>query len=585
MSRKKRFLILFSTLFIVFLSALLLRQGLKSADTRFTEYTTALFRQEVSSNAITLHYTLKDPSSYQISDTPVNLGRVSIDTAAMGAAAENELARLHTFEAFSLSSENRLIYDLLEDSFTSSAQMAPYALYEEPLSPLTGTQAQLPILLSEYQFYSQEDVETYLKLLKEMPEYFQAIIDFEQAKADAGLFMTSERADSVMDECDAFVNMGNQHYLHETFKTRISDLNLSHQDYDSYIEQNASAISQYVYPAYEALKTCLYELKDTGQNENGLCYLPEGKEYYQLLVKEVTGSDRTLMELQTLTLSQIKSDLAAMEKAMGTLESSAQSDATDVGSEGSAGVDAADVFEDSNPTSLLTTLKEKIAGNFPAPADVNFSIKYVEESMEDYLSPAFYLIPAIDNSDENVIYINPLHMTDDLTLFTTLAHEGYPGHMYQTTYFANTNPAPIRQILGCGGYTEGWATYCEMMSYYFAPIPKAEATVMQKNSSIMLGLYALADMGIHYEGWTLTDTIRFFSDYGISDTDAIGEIYQLILGDPANYLKYYIGYVEFLELKKDAMAKWGDDFSQERFHREVLEIGPAPFAVLRDRML
>ena len=144
---------------------------------------------------------------------------------------------------------------------------------------------------------------------------------------------------------------------------------------------------------------------------------------------------------------------------------------------------------------------------------------------------------------------------------------GYPGHLYQTTYFAGQDPDPIRSLLDFGGYTEGWATYTEMISYYYAPMDHDLATLMQKNASILLGLYALADMGIHYDGWSLLDTIDFFRSYGITETDVIEEIYQLILGDPANYLKYYIGYVEFLELKKEAIRRWGDDFSQEKFHK------------------
>ena len=120
-----------------------------------------------------------------------------------------------------------------------------------------------------------------------------------------------------------------------------------------------------------------------------------------------------------------------------------------------------------------------------------------------------------------------------------------------------------------------------MLSYYFAPIKKTQATLMQKNSSILLGLYALADMGVHYDGWSLLDTTTFFREYGITDTKAIEEIYQLILSDPANYLKYYIGYVEFLELKKEAMTLWGKEFTQERFHKAVLDMGPAPFDLIR----
>lgn len=195
------------------------------------------------------------------------------------------------------------------------------------------------------------------------------------------------------------------------------------------------------------------------------------------------------------------------------------------------------------------------------------------------------MIPAIDNSAENVIYINQGHLPDDLSLFTTLAHEGYPGHLYQTTYYADTDPDPIRNLLSFGGYTEGWATYTEMMSYYYAPISKEQATLMQKNNSIILGLYALADMGIHYEGWTLLETISFFRSYGITDTDTIETIYELIIADPANYLKYYIGYVEFLELKKEAIEQWSDDFSQKKFHTAVLDIGPAPFELIHKNIL
>lgn len=555
----------FPILSLLFLFLLLLYQCSQSEDTRFETYTDTLFRQEVSSNAITLHYTLKDASAYHIHTIPTNLGRVSTDVNSIGAAAENAIASLEKYNPEKLSEDNQLTYLLLENNFLLAKEMAPYTLYEEPLSPLTGTQAQLPVLLSEYQFYTRKDVNTYLQLLKNLPEYFLGIMEFETAKSNAGLFMTEARANAVIEECDAFINMGTDNYLHSTFQNRLTTLNLSEKEYQSYIEQNHSIIETCVYPAYELLKSHLISLKNSGKNTNGLCYFPDGKDYYELLVKDVTGSNRTILELQSLTLSQITKDLTSMQNILTNWD----------------GEISSVHISDSNPTSILTTLKNKLTNKFPTPPDVNISVKYVEKSMEDYLSPAFYLIPAIDDSKDNIIYINPKHMNDDLSLFTTLAHEGYPGHLYQTTYFANTNPAPIRHLLSCGGYIEGWATYCEMMSYYFSPLTKSEATLMQKNSSVLLGLYALADIGIHYEGWNLSDTVNFFREYGIYDTAAIEEIFNLILGDPANYLKYYIGYVEFLELKKDAIEEWGTEFTEERFHAAILETGPVPFTLLR----
>ena len=108
---------------------------------------------------------------------------------------------------------------------------------------------------------------------------------------------------------------------------------------------------------------------------------------------------------------------------------------------------------------------------------------------------------------------------------------------------------------------------------------------MQKNSSVILGLYAAADIGIHYEGWTLQDTVKHFAAYGIDDEATIAEIYNYILGDPANYLKYYVGYLEILELKIDYMKQEGNDFSQKTFHKELLEVGPAPFEVVWKYMI
>lgn len=124
-----------------------------------------------------------------------------------------------------------------------------------------------------------------------------------------------------------------------------------------------------------------------------------------------------------------------------------------------------------------------------------------------------------------------------------------------------------------------------MCSYYLAPLSKPHATLLQKNNSIILGLYAAADIGIHHDGWSLEDTIEHFAAYGIEDEAVIAEIYQYILGDPANYLKYYVGYLEILELKKEYMKQKGNEFSQKEFHKELLEIGPAPFEVVRKYML
>lgn len=578
MSKKRSVVIVLLSFSILLSAVILFRHFYPNENSRFQAYTEDLFCQEVSSNTITLHFTLKEPEAYNLPDIPVSYGLVSTDTNLLCASAENALAVLHSYNRKQLSKENQTTYDILEYTFNASLKEAEYALYEEPLAPLTGTQSQLPLLLSEFHFYDTGDCDTYLELLTQTPEYFRSIIEFEQAKSRHGLFMSSQCADSIIEECRAFIQMGSDNYLYSSFEERLRELDLSKEKTDSYIDLNRQNIEAYIFPAYEELINALTALRTTGKNNIGLCGLPEGKEYYELTAAGQTGSSRTIPELQALTIKQMTEDTAAIQKSLSknVSENTAPAGMFD---------SRENILTDPEPAAVLSDLETKLSGSFPKPPKVNTQIKYVQKSMEEYLSPAFYMIPAIDNTAENVIYVNQGHMPDELSLFTTLAHEGYPGHLYQTVYYSATNPDPIRNLMNFGGYIEGWATYSEMMSYYLSPLSNEHATLMQRNSSVILGLYALADMGIHYDGWTLLDTVSFFRSYGITDTSTIEEIYNLIIADPGNYLKYYIGYVEFLELKKEAVEKWGEEFSQERFHKAVLEAGPSPFDILRKTVL
>ena len=573
--RKKIFLILPCCLLVIlisFLSGNAFWSSLhaESSDRQFRTFTRSLFQTEVSANTISLHYTLRSPSDYGIADIPATYGSLSSDPVAAKASVRNVLSSLQEFDPDTLSSENALTFKILDTYLKNASTGTDYLLYQEPLGPVSGIHTQLPVLLSEYSFYDTQDVETYLALLKETPSYFDSVIRFEQKKAASGLFMPDYQADSVLDTCQSFIDMGKENYLVNTFNERIASLDLLPENKkDSFQKENMKLVTEEIYPAYQNLITAIKSLKGKGMNEQGLSYFPYGKKYYEYLVRQTTGCNESISRLRLMTRAQILEDLSAMQKVLFPAD---------------AALTQASVLEQTSPDSMLDDLRSKITDTFPEIPDVDFQVKYVPESMQDYLSPAFYMIPAIDNLTENVIYINNGQTASGLNLYTTLAHEGYPGHLYQTVYFSASEPDPIRSILDFGGYVEGWATYAEMMSYYLAPLPKTEASLLQKNSSVILGLYALADMGIHYDGWSVTDTVRFFSDYGINDPNAVQSVYKLIIGSPANYLKYYIGYLKFYELKKEMADAMGNQFSQKEFHRAVLDVGPAPFEIVYDEV-
>ena len=615
-NRKK--MIFAGTVFVGIVGAVLLTRYIgdtaSGQNRAFEKFTNQMFCQETASNTISLHYTLKNPEQFGIEQGVVTLGTFPVEPETLLASVENLNQALETFSYKKLSADNQLTYNVLDYYLEIAEEDAKYLLYEEPLGIVSGVQTQLPVVLSEYQFYEKDDVDTYLKLLETVPSYFESLIAFERAKSAAGLFMSDTAANKVEEQCTAFINMRENNYLISTFVERINQVSeLSEKEKSDYIQKNASALEKDILPAYENLTAVLRDLQGTGKNEQGLCYFPEGKSYYEHVAEAMTGSNRSVEEMRDLTRRQMSEDLSDMEAVLGISGAGEEKDGRLTGNEsteekdgqfkenesveetigqlteeGQAARESAPIQVAAqipqNPVSILKELQTKTAVSFPEPPDIAYSVKYVPEALEEHLSPAFYMIPAIDAYQENVIYVNQAQMGNALTLYTTLAHEGYPGHLYQTVYYASRNPNPIRTILNFGGYVEGWATYAEMGSYYLAPLTKEQATLLQKNSSIILGIYTLADIGIHYEGWSRADTLSFFSGYGIQDVDTVNQIYDLIIGCPGNYLKYYIGYVEFLELKKQWSKEKGTEFSQKEFHEAVLDVGPAPFEIVEKYM-
>ena len=535
----------------------------------FDQFINDIFETEVTENTINLHFTISDPEKYGITDYPVTLGDLSNDAMSVSnARLENYLSGLSSFSYTELTLNQQLTYDILENYFQLQLDMADMYLYDELLRPSTGVQAQLPILYEEYSFNSKKDVEDYLKLLALTDEYFDQIISFEKEKADAGLFMSDFACQNIIDQCNAFIVDSDNHYLIETFNTRIDKLTgLTQSEKDHYRLQNEKMLREHIFPAYENLAAALTDLLGSGTNENGLCYFPEGKQYYEYLLAYNTGAAESVKTLENMISNervkvlQESSDLTTENPELWELASEATLTPTD-------------------SATTLNHLKEVMLDDFPAPPETSYTVSYIDDCVADYLAPAFYVIAPIDDYSHNSIYINETTDTTNISYFTTLAHEGFPGHLYQTVMTYESGIEPVRSILNYSGFVEGWATYVEFQSYHYAGLDDDVATILELNQDATLSLYASTDIGIHYEGWTLEDTKKFWNNYGITNDDAIESIFELIVEEPTHYLKYYIGFLKFEELKKGTSLKNIKNYNDKSFHQAVLSIGPAPFDIV-----
>ena len=530
-----------------------------------------LFSHMLLSDSITLNYSLSDPSVYGITETPATLGEYSEESVLVeNIYYENILTRLNNIDKNCLSEKDCLTYDIIYKTLSQYARSEDYVLYEEPLSPISGIQAKLPVLLAEYHFYNIEAIEKYFDIIECIPGYINNIIEFEQKKKEAGLFMSDSQADEIIKQCMDFIYSPDNNYLIKIFKDNISAVEgLTEEQVKNYCAQNKKLVIETLIPSYKTLINSLSELKGSGSVSGGLCHFPKGKEYYTALVHSQTGSEKSPKEIYSL----LESTLASCQKNMARIVS-ANPDIYDNLSN--------PVFAESEPDAIMQYLIANTGNTFPAPAN-KYNIKYVHPSLENTLSPAMYITPPIDCETADSIYINRAS-TGDSSLFPTLAHEGYPGHMCQTRTFMATSPHPVRLILDFGGYCEGWATYAELLSYDISGLDSNVAELLKNNKLAILCIYCLIDVGIHYYGWDMSDVCKLLNDNGITDASDIEEIYSGVLYEPALYLKYTLSCLEFMSMKERSAKALGSSFSAYKFHEFILTTGPAWFDILNEQL-
>jgi len=569
----------FFTIIIILLSISALVTGCSSQSKPLKEqksfdvYLNDLFRVEVQADSLSMNYSLASPENYGIKKTKTTLGEYSINHMRKDlSSSENYLNRLLSYNYNLLTPDQKLSYAIVKKYLEQDLDFGDFMYYNECLGPTTGIQAQLPILLAEYSFYKKSDIDGYIKLLSCVYNYFQNIVEYEQEKSERGLFMSDAVAEQIIAQCKAFIDSPENNFLIQYFNEKITEYpGLSKKEISSYKAKNKEAVLTYVVPAYQMLIDALLNLMGTGTNDAGLYYYPEGQSYYECLAKYKTGSSKSMEEMINMLDT-------AIEDGLINITSLTISDPTLVDR-----YLAFTSFPITDPKAILADLKKDIAKDFPASAAVNCTIKYVPDSLSDYLSPAMYLIPPIDNYKDNNIYINGHDAKTLSMIYTTVAHEGYPGHLYQCVYFRSKNPAPIRNLMNFVGYDEGWATYVEMYSYHISGIDELLADFLEANNIVFLCMYARADIGIHYEGWTRLNVINYVNNF-IEDDKIASAIYDKLLEEPAIYLPYAIGYLEIKDLRKKAESALGDKFVAKDFHKFLLDIGPAQFGIIEEYM-
>ncbi len=535
-----------------------------------------IFISQMTGSFLSLHYSLTDPEAYGINDYEISFGNASLEEAG---AYQKELARwkeaLNAIDPDLLTGDDKLTWQILEHTLTAEQLPEEMLLYGQNLAPTIGVQAQLPVLLAEYRFDSKKDAEEYLTLLSGIDDYFRQLLEFEKARAKAGLFMSDSCVDSVVSECQSYLFPADYNLMNTTFSERIDAMTeLTEEERADLKARNLEIITSDFIPAYELLLEGLENLKGSCVNEMGLCYFEKGREYYEYLVKSGIGPTYdTIEDLKNAVEDRIDADLLAMS-ALIKENPQVMEEMTSYS------------FAYTEPEEILKALEDMTAQDFPELPPYSAVCKYVPKELEATLSPAFFLVPPIDDFTDCTIYVNRRLTSDAQPLFTTMAHEGIPGHLYQNVYFLSNCDNNLRRVLSFLGYSEGWASYVENCAYTFEGngLSPELGKLLALNASASLGLHALMDININYYGWNKDQVTEYLqSFYDVSQPEVVDHIFESMLSSPANYLNYYAGFLEIRNMRDLAEETLKDRFNAKEFHRFLLDMGPAPFSVIEPR--
>lgn len=552
----------------------------KAEQEEFDTWLWDLFVEEVNSDSITLNYSLANPESYGVTPTDATLGEFDMSEEGMKENKQETLDCIAEMEAFDyalLTEEQKFTYDILYDLQQTDLMSYDNIYLYEPFAYTSGLQSNLPITLAEYTFYDKQDIEDYLTLLTLIPEYYNECLNFEKTKSQKGLFMSSHSANEVIRQCTEFIENPEENLLIETFEERIREFEgLTEEEIDDYIKTNNENVNNYIIPAYKNVIETFKTLKNTGNNDLGLCYLDGGKDYYAYLLRSKTGTDKTPEEVIELLENEIDETMSGLYSQLFS-DSSAYEEYYEA-------MENENIYEDFDYKETVEYFEDVVDDKFPEIPDIDFKVTPVHKSLENIVSPAFYMTPPLDDYEHNSIYINQ-GSSGTQSLWSTLAHEGVPGHMYQFVYFLSSDPEPIRTLLDFNGYQEGWATYVEMQSfeYYDKYDNPAFADFEAANNKLNLLVSARVEIGVNYEGWDLEETQKYLKDNGFMP-EVAQDIIDYVVAEPGNYQMYCTGWLEFESLKDHAREELGDKFDEKEFNRVILDAGPCQFYLLSNKV-
>ena len=548
---------------------------------KFDEFMKQEFVESMEQSYPNTHIILENPKDYGVdtSKTKVQIDKELNETTMKENKELNEKSAkaFKEFDRDTLSDEQKETYDIYSYmlDYTTEMNDSKFDYMSMPLESMTGMHTQLPTLFSDWTLRNEQDVKDVITLMKSVRPYMDSILAYTKRQEEKGTLMLDIK--SVKEYCEKVVKEDVNSSVLTGLNESIDNLKLGDDKTKQYKAELKKAFQEYFLPAYSDIIKTMKELDSSKNNTLGLSHMKNGKEYYELLFKQATGTDKSIEDIKKELNSMSRSSLLAVQSVI-----SKNKNLYDEYVNGKIKTKYKD-FE-----SMLKDLDKDIKDDFPSVGTLNYRIRPIGEDVASGGVAAYFNIPALDGTTPKQIRVNMLEdalNVQSLETFSTVAHEGIPGHMYQIAYAYKNVKDPWRNSMASFlGYTEGYATYTELYALKYLDGVSADAVKLQQNMVVYQDcLIALADIGIHYEGWTKEDLSNFLEENGLGVSD-VSDFYNQLQANPTAFLSYYVGYVQIANLKKDAQEELKDKFNDRDFHEAILKSGAAPFHVVEENV-
>ncbi|MEF2608562.1 MAG: DUF885 domain-containing protein [Faecalicoccus sp.] len=529
--------------------------------------------ETLESDYYTLHSYLKDPETYDIDTETVEKTFGRMDTTSMEEdrkEIQETLDQLQAFDYEQLTDQQQDTYDIFTYNMECSKEFSDpkFDYIASAFSPMTGIHVSFPTIFADWTFDSEQELKDLILMIQDVDDYTQSAIDYTYTQNEKGYLCLD--FDSILSYCEKILDKGVESSVLKGLQDQVDALDLNSNQTKAYKQELEQAFSDSYLQAYQLIKTAMSDLKQNGNNHpNGLASFDVGKEYYSLLMKNNTGSDMEVIEVEDLM------DTACKEHLQTFIEN--------------ADSDMSFLFTSTNYTSyeqMLDDIQDQMFDDFPKVGSLEYEIKDMEEDVaSDNGVAAYFQIPEIDGDLKGQLRVNPNNNNmKAIDTYMTVAHEGMPGHMYQYNYAQEHISEPLRwSILASSAYQEGYAMYAQHYSLrYLKGIKPKQLKAYSEYMLVIYDALVLADIGIHYYNWDQEKCQKEIEEnYGITIDE---KQYKQLLYTPCAFEPYYTGYEQIMDLKERAKNTLKSDYNEKEFHTILLDCGPAPFFIVEENM-